>query len=247
MPNWVMTKVIAKDYDKLKKALINENGEVDFNILIPMPENLNIECGTGSYDETDISKKTYDFLKRVYKANDTQQEFVDKAKEDELLVEQLKRWYREDKIENCLKGFYNKEKYGYVDWYEWCLDKWDTKWNAVDTVIHDVDKVIEFQTAWSLAHAVLVKVAQETDIRVLYADEDIGRNCGMIELRKDEQGRVVERELLGEGDFIAHYAWDGDETVFHDEDWEELEQDNAKYKEYEKFCEKINEVWMSEM
>lgn len=247
MPNWVMTKVIAKDYEKLKKVLVNENGEVDFNILVPRPKDLDIACGTGSYDETKVSKRTYDNLKQVYSDSNTQQEFVEKAKEDKLLRGQLMRWYREDEIENCLRGFYNKEKYGYVDWYEWSYDKWDTKWNANDTIVDDTGKVIEFQTAWSLAHAVLVKVAQETDIRVLYADEDIGRNCGMIEFFKDKQGKVVERELFGESDFIAHYAWDGDETIFYDDDGEELKTDNAKYKEYKKFCEKVGEVWLSEM
>ena len=24
----------------------------------------------------------------------------------------------------------NKEKYGYANWYDWCVSNWSTKWNA---------------------------------------------------------------------------------------------------------------------
>jgi hypothetical protein len=48
------------------------------------------------------------------------------------------------------------EKYGYADWYSWCVNNWGTKW---DTEAYDIPEIVEdgdefvvsvsFDTAWS--------------------------------------------------------------------------------------------------
>ena len=42
MPNYVKNVVTCANMDELKKLLLNENGEVDFNIVIPKPKDLDI-------------------------------------------------------------------------------------------------------------------------------------------------------------------------------------------------------------
>ena len=49
MPNWVSNTIILKSEEDLKKfqeLLVDENGEVDFEKLIPMPKELDITAGS---------------------------------------------------------------------------------------------------------------------------------------------------------------------------------------------------------
>ena len=42
------------------------------------------------------------------------------------------------------------EKYGLDNWYSWSIDKWGTKWNAVESKISQTENVLtySFNTAW---------------------------------------------------------------------------------------------------
>jgi len=44
-----------------------------------------------------------------------------------------------------------REKYGYDNWYDWCSENWDTKWNARRgrlESISDKKAILHFDTAW---------------------------------------------------------------------------------------------------
>jgi hypothetical protein len=43
-----------------------------------------------------------------------------------------------------------RKQHGYDNWYDWCCDNWDTKWNSSDAMLsEDGDGLeYEFQTAW---------------------------------------------------------------------------------------------------
>ena len=42
------------------------------------------------------------------------------------------------------------EKYGHDNWYSWSIDKWGTKWNAVESEVSQTENVLKysFNTAW---------------------------------------------------------------------------------------------------
>ena len=42
------------------------------------------------------------------------------------------------------------EKYGHDNWYSWSIDKWGTKWNAVESEVSQTENVLtySFNTAW---------------------------------------------------------------------------------------------------
>lgn len=215
MPNYVINKVTCDDMDELKKLLLNKDENVDFNIVIPRPEELDITSGSHSYDipsryfhteedERKLAKQRRiigNVLEMLYNNTMTQAEFVKKVMADEKLIKKIKAfkgWYsRKSKnikyamkkkeltetLENYIKGFFNIKRYGERDWYDWSIENWGTKWNAGDTVVYS--DFIEFQTAWSTPIPVFVELSKrlkDITITVDYADEDIGSNCGTLEI-----------------------------------------------------------------
>ena len=210
MPNWVRNRVIAKDFAELKKHLVNEKGEVDFNVAIPMSQDLHITSGSYSYDQQHtswFSEFTAERIKKQapadvlmaqhYNNTITQEEFVTECLLDKELVATIRKikGYKlrgenkmskenlKEALDTFLKGYFNVQRYGWKDWYDWSIDNWGTKWNSCNTQspsAKDIEKEelteieIWTETAWSPATPVYRKLQQmypELGIEVLYGDE----------------------------------------------------------------------------
>lgn len=77
-------------------------------------------------------------------------------------------------------------------WYSWNIDNWGTKWGAYD---HSIEPApgdlcrVQFDTAWSHPVPVIAALAAkfpDEEISVVYADEDLGSNCGRYKIKGDE-------------------------------------------------------------
>lgn len=87
-----------------------------------------------------------------------------------------------EKYERRLKRLENtcQRKYGVKGWYDWCVKYWGTKWNSYETrwggINDQGDEVLFFQTAWSPAEPVYMKLAEKLNkiVRVTYMDEGYG-------------------------------------------------------------------------
>lgn len=57
----------------------------------------------------------------------------------------------------------NKAKYGYENWYDACVELWDTKWNARDVQLDTSDgwAQFDFATAWSPPTKVLIALSKK--------------------------------------------------------------------------------------
>ena len=68
-----------------------------------------------------------------------------------------------------------------LNWYNWNREHWGTKWNSYD--LSDWKKQrISFYTAWNMPDPIFKALSlkyPKSKIEVSFADEDIGRNCGM--------------------------------------------------------------------
>lgn len=207
---------------------------VDFNKVIPMPSDLNITAGAVEWAEDKygfgffqelldnqdrlikpILQKLYhthnktqaDFVKAVHKSLATHlKTFVDvyniNYSDKDKIIED---------IDNVVKGFYNLNKYGEKNWYEWSYKHWGTKWNAHN--VNYTGNVLSFETANGLCLPVLVELSKYTDLTVLYADEDTGRNYGILKISNGEITRVLTDENRSVGESMA----------CRDEDIEQLE------------------------
>ena len=71
----------------------------------------------------------------------------------------------------------------WFDWYGWRLKHWGTKWNAYDsyTRIKKTNVEFVFSTAWTPATPIFEKLTElGYDMEIVYADENLGYNCGKI-------------------------------------------------------------------
>ena len=151
-------------------------GSIDFNKLIPMPKELNIESGS----RTTEGIKLYNAFLEIYKLGhegkvdlfsipeQSEKAFLDMRKDIDKKTWALGR-----------AACRNIQLFGHPTWYSWCTCNWGTKWNAYD--FSSDGNNLSFHTAWSAPFPVIRKLAElfpEIGITHEWADEDIGHNCG---------------------------------------------------------------------
>ena len=196
MPNHIMNQLhLSGEQQRIDELLESVKGEeslLDFNRVIPMPESLNIECGS----RTDRGLKAYKDFVYVYTFAETEKKDllnIPKEKEDAFL--RARQDIRRDEWELGKTAFQNEQKYGVPTWLEWARQSWGTKWSAYNAEIVE-DNTIMFNTAWSRAMPVIQKLAENfPDIKFEYcwADEDLGVNTGMAEF---ENGEIIHDEFF---------------------------------------------------
>lgn len=165
-------------------------GSVDFGKLIPMPESLNIECGSRGQRGL---KEYREYLKAVDREINpwatrmeipSLREFAEKTGTDYETIIMGKQY------------FDNMVNYGAPTWYEWSIENWGSKWNAYDCVeVEPESRYLQFTTAWSCVEPVIAELSKrfpEVPISYGWADESIGRNVGSIVLFG---GKIIDEYL----------------------------------------------------
>lgn len=169
MPNHVHNELYFEADNKeriseLLNAIKGEDTAFDFNKIIPMPKELEIESGSRG----EWGLKAYkEFLRTGVKPKEITDEWGHTRSVEDKDFELGKQYYN------------NIEKYGHATWYSWACDNWNTKWNAYD-VEELVDGVV-FLTAWDAPFPVIKALSEMfPDVRIThyFADEDLGYNCG---------------------------------------------------------------------
>jgi hypothetical protein len=144
-----------------KNKILNQGAEVDFNLMVPMPETIkNSESSSRSEQWmyvylSDKFTKSPDEVKK-----DPRSITIHNMFNEEWLEEVGRRAKKEfdtpEKIDEAYKQGHkyitNYEQYGSADWYDWSCRNWGTKWNASDTCIsrdEADDLEVHFTTAWN--------------------------------------------------------------------------------------------------
>lgn len=218
MPNWVMNKLtFTGDENGIKELLNSVQGPedcFDFNAIIPMPEALQIECGS-------ITKESVmAVIIRILESQelgyfvDTRDIILQLSTLFHRKIEQTKKKDPE-LLQKGLNYISNLINYGHMTWYDWCIEHWGTKWNACEANMDD-DHTIIFQTTWSAPHPVIEELAKAFPMVTIiheWADEDIGYNCGS-RIYIDGEGASAVRFEGGEGGadaiLFANTLWDYD-------------------------------------
>ena len=203
-------------------------GTIDFERIIPMPQELDIESGSrttqaielyltsinpnSSYfkgDKMDSSEfdalvtKINENKRYPYKSALSKHDIADIAKTLYQKAELL--YLGRQAVNNCIN-------YGAPTWYEWRVANWGTKWNSYSNS-YDGGDVLHLQTAWSAPkEAIKTLSAKYPDVgmELEYADEDIGSNCGRIMYIGGEIMEEYHPESKKEAIEFAATVWDYD-------------------------------------
>lgn len=189
MPNHVQNKLtLSGDKNLIEKAYKTissvEDGKkipMDFNKIIPMPEELNIwvhsgieACVKNALMMPSHNNELISMLENSNRIKLTKTPLDLKEEEWPLFIQ-------------CLQ---NVRKHGHMYWYPWSIEHWGTKWNAYDQPNdRNTEDVIYFQTAWSAPVKIITKLSEmfpELTVQLDYADEDTGSNCGRLIFKNGE-------------------------------------------------------------
>lgn len=175
MPNYVYNKLTVtgskSELDKFKEVVKTNTNIFDFNGIEPMPKELEIECSSSGSLAVMLINSNQDALikgTRFERVCSNIFDIDDKTTAKDLL-DFLSKNKNIDKFNaiNLDLGYQyisNKEKYGHENWYEWSVENWGTKWNAVDvnyTESTDTSLTVEFLTAWSIAEPIFKKMIEK--------------------------------------------------------------------------------------
>lgn len=185
MPNWCTNIIKAnsqEDFNKIKKLLINENNRVDFEILIPRPEDVDIPSPSYLDCDKQLTEKIATLTRPLLKQAKNQKDFVQKARDVLKDINELDKFCAPHQspsgiiipIDNHLKALYNLDRYKAADWFEWGILYWSTKWNADQEPAFIDQDSFEFDTAWNPPFAVLEKLAQSADFSFFAEEPSVG-------------------------------------------------------------------------
>lgn len=138
------------------KHIAGTDSPFDFNKVIPMPEELEIEeSSDGHMGLAALSGRCDDYLSYQW----VKERGIQTPAEVAAYVERE----RPLAIDLAQKYLSNQRKFGHATWYGWCNANWGTKWNAysVDEPELLSDRAtIRFNTAWSPAIPVIVRLSE---------------------------------------------------------------------------------------
>lgn len=199
MPNWTYNELVfenEKDYKTFKKYGVkySENDKKDivsFDVLLPMPEEMNITSGGDSFNNT--YKKTRSllipYLNAEYNSEISQKDFIEKVIEKLKTskdYEEIRNNYND--LSNPIAGFFNICRYGQQDWFDWRCAHWGTKWDACSDVIDEGALIVYFDTAWCNPKLWIKALAQKVNFTHSYQDE--AENYSVTNVYKN--GEIVE-------------------------------------------------------
>ena len=207
MPNHITNRLeLVGDQSKINELLEavrydNEPiGTLDFNKIIPMPKSLDITSGSIEKDSImaylkaacpitgDFGVKKLDALAFRDILEKLNSKFYVKYSESRIMETDLNAPNTSKLLELGKTYIDNLVNYGATTWYDWCCDKWGTKWNSYSPEPFE-NNTLTFSTAWSRALPIIEKLSEMyRDIRFKYAwaDEDIGVNVGKLEIMNKE-------------------------------------------------------------
>lgn len=208
MPNHIQNRLqIIGSESEVQKVLTHIEGkyddgekmQIDFNRIMPMPKELNIEPHMGVKMWAEICTGLIDFSS-LFRPMETSASEMLKSGEYGTLASRMSAGTamehltgkRQGNVKDlsesdfdvfvqCLKNY---REHGFVSWYEWSKKNWGTKWNAYSqNDKRNTEDTVYFQTAWSspleLMQA-LSKMFPLVKLAFAYADEDSGSNAGKI-------------------------------------------------------------------
>lgn len=181
MPNWVHVTVSANK--KVLEDIINEKGEITFEKVSPMPQEMK-KRGTHlqimTQDQIDQQWKEYEEQKAEGKLQH------DLGYPHGVGVTQEEH----DKM---------MHNYGVDNWYDWSVEYWGCKWDASsDETWEDAEHYVSFSTAWSHPEAFMETLSKKHPEELIEVEWEEEQGFGQVYVIKDGMIEVKEQWDLPE-------------------------------------------------
>ena len=235
MPNHIQNRLkftcsperLEEILDAIKAEDDGENrdfgrGTIDFNKVIPMPQELNIEDGSKTTDGISLyltkinpyakhygtpdDKVTEEDIYSIYgkvKFRAHSGDSIPNLTQDEIA--KMTQYTSEKKLLAIGKQAVNNAiKYGATTWYDWCVNNWGTKWNSYSNEFDEGE--LSFWTAWAPPRPIIAKLSEmfpDVVIHHQWADEDIGYHCGEVTYA---EGTIVDSYEPEDGKASVEFA-----------------------------------------
>lgn len=166
-------------------------GSIDFNKLIPMPQELDMRAGF----QTNQGLKLYMDFQKENAVIAMATLFTPEAECSPIIMEHLAKWDAVEKKDPETwalgkKAAQNIKKYGCPTWVEWCGLNWGSKDNAYRCVPLDRNSdTMTFQTSQSAVPklaAALSRKFPEQEATYSWADEGTGQHLGRMVFKAGE-------------------------------------------------------------
>ena len=203
MPNWIKNQIMfkGKGASKIISNLlsVNEDGEImfDFNKILPMPKELKGEHSSMVstamkyivFKEPERLGVSNEEFEKIYNSDYGKTNLTNLWKEDEEYLNRLwskEEYDKEETLEKAKQQLLNILHYGSPNWYYWCKEHWNTKWNSCETRFvkaNENECEVYFETAWNMPLPIIVELVRQNkkmEISGQYSSEDIGSYCGMF-------------------------------------------------------------------
>ena len=188
--------IYGEDALQVIKHVMGTASAFDFNAVIPMPEELNIESSSdGRMGLAAITGECDEYVTREW------------LKELEVeTAEQFRAYvtiHRPHAIELGKKYLHNQHLYGHTTWYDWCIENWGTKWNAYEvraTFVSSDHAALTFYTSWGPPFPVIVKLSEtfpRTAFVLDYTDGSANVR-GTLAFLADKRGREARDRAIAE-------------------------------------------------
>lgn len=255
MPNWTRNLLMVGNEKRMKIITDahcpyceeNKKRELDFNTIIRMPDELNIEYGSKTIDglalalgekdpscpflgqkEDKLEKKEFNALKG--RLNDRFLMFHLDSLTDAKMNFYQKRYGRDLPLVMDIgrKALSNFLKYNALSWYDWSLENWGVKWNASDTLIQGTE--LYFKTPWDPPLKVFLELSRlhpEIPLAMIYADEQIGAKTGYIMAKAGKADYIgTFKDFSADAYKLAFQVWKNQDDYVYDEKNERFTRKN---------------------
>lgn len=178
MANTTYSILKFRSQDDLRKIVdyaIKDGRDFDFNSIEPIPDALKVEhipyqdAAIGSYyntldreDQTALIENLED--KHYTNVEDIIEQAAAQEKEQILVAE--------ERIDLGQKYYENIMEHGYPDFFEWANVHWNTKGNAINTVVDEEKLEISFSTSSSAVEDLMRNLYEKTGVPFVYQYTD---------------------------------------------------------------------------
>lgn len=201
MPNWVKT-IVKTEPEVLKDVMskYSNEGKFSFDKVIPMPKDLDIDSGSSGEagmmflfleSKDDLFKMK---INKVFHSLNPFHSDIYRDKRFEEIEDNFEKYEKDpefkESVELGKKYISNYDKYGHATWYEWCNDRWGTKWDL--SAFQSNKNTMIFETAWGFAGNVILELSNkypDVIFKCEFADEGMVENSGKVSI---QNGDVIE-------------------------------------------------------